>query len=419
MLDFEKLQALAKMVTSPEAPLFYKRHYGANAPLQIENHAAWQALQPVTKDDLIAMPLAQRSFLPLRELDHLRTSSGTSGKAPLFSPRTHVRGMDYRLRFHDFKKPFLAFSVPMMPHWHERFQEEHGIPPQVIVYDPRNPSVSVRLAKAAGVDAFSIFVYHAQTLGECMKKEGINAHIRFAEVTGELCTRAQYEYLRATFPNATIVQSYGASEIEDVHIGMPCRAMDGTEPLAVYHPKASHYLEIRDPETGRILEPKKGVEGDLLITAYPGEPSAFPMLRFRIGDTIRIVEESCKAHGAWTFTVVGRTDMDFMKIPGGVLRSDEMTRVVQQFQDRISPNFALHRFDRETDTGPKVQIELHVEPNASCNLEELAHDIAAVFRVNPSRTYADGVRDGMYLPLVCTAMADGGAPGKTRRLIAH
>lgn len=414
MLSFPQLQQLIRQVCGSNTP-FYRNHYGGRP--RVETLADWQKLPPVTKDHLRGVPMESRTFIPLEELDHLRTSSGTSGGAPVFCPRTHVRNMDYRLEFHDFKNPFMAFSVPMMPHWHQLFQKEHGRCPSVLVYDPANPAASAKLAKAAGVDAFSVFVYHVAALGEAFQRENIAHAIRYIEVTGETCSKALYDYMHATFPRATIVQSYGASEVEDVHIGMPCKPMDGTEPLAVYHPKETHYLEILD-ENGHIVEPRASAEGTLLITAYAGEPSAFPLIRFNIGDTVRIVESDCAKHGVFSFTVLGRTALDFLKIQGGVLRADEMARVLRLFADKVTDRFEMHRFEDETPDGPKVRVELHVEPRGTTDVTLLAGSIAAALRVNPSRTYAQGVIDGMYLPLTCIPLP-ASSGGKTKRLIAH
>lgn len=419
MLTLEERRNLVLHATG-NGRRFYRTLYAVPeyAPtLSIAEEAQWRALPFVTKDALIAMPLRERSFLPLSALDHLRTSSGTSGKPPLFSPRTHVRAMEYRLQYHDFANAFLAFTVPMMPHWHERFQKEHGRLPRVIAYDPKNPTASVRLAAAAGVDAFSVFVYHVNDVGEAMKKISMHTRIRFAEVTGETCTRAQYEYLRETFPNAVIVQSYNSSEVEDAHIGMPCKPMDGSDPLAVYHPKDTHYLELIDPDTGTLIEPKVGAEGDLLITSYPGEPASFPLIRYRIGDTVRVVEERCP-HGSWSFTVVGRTDMDFLKVPGGVLKADEIARTLRLFPELVSDRFELHCTEEATVHGPLLKPTLCVEPRGSLPLEEFARTISKNLRVAPNFTYEDGVRAGRYLPLSCALLSLAGT-AKTRRITLH
>lgn len=418
MLDFAQLKTLVAHATRKDGGQFYRRLYDmpTDAPMMtINSLEEWHALPVVTKDDLIACPLEERSFLPLSELDHLRASSGTSGKPPLFSPRTHVRNMEYRLQHHDFKYAFLGFTVPLMPHWHEQFQAEHGNPVPVVVHDPKRPAATARLAAAAGVDAFSVFAYHVVPLGEEMKKVGMNERIRCIEITGEICSRVQYEYIRATFPHAKILQSYNSSEVEDAHIGMPCKPIDGTEPLAVYHPKETHYLELIDATNGSVLAPESGAEGDLLVTAYPGEPASFPLIRFRIGDTARVVEETC-AHGTWSFTVLGRTDMDFLKVPGGILRADEIARVLKRMPERVSDVFELHASEIATPSGPQLKAVLHVEMRGDTDLLTLAADISTMMRVAPSMTYADGVASKRYVPLTCQLLklVPG---GKTKRII--
>jgi hypothetical protein len=421
MLSFTQLQELLKAATSPSAGSAFYRHFYTLLPgegaLNVPTPEAWQALRPLTKDDLIASPLSERSFLPLGSLDHLRTSSGTSGKPPLFSPRTHVRAMDYRLSYHDFKGAFMAYTVPMMPHWHERFMEEYGFSPRVITYDPRFPRGSARLARIAGVEGVSLFVYHVQAAGEALKEEGIAERIRFFEITGEVCTRALYEYLRSSFPNAVIVQSYNSSEVEDAHMGIPCKAMNGTEPLAVYHGKDTHYLELIDPETGAPVAAKKGAEGDLLVTAYPGEPSSFPLIRFRIGDTVRVIEERCP-HGTWSFTVLGRTDMDFLKVSGGVLRADEVARVLRLFPERVTDRFSLRCAETPTERGPLLSAILSVETIGDTDLEALAHEVAERLRVNPELTWTQGVAQGRFLPLRCEILTNAGST-KQRRIVVH
>jgi phenylacetate-coenzyme A ligase PaaK-like adenylate-forming protein len=421
MLNFSERSELVKTATRPGRGGFYRKLYGltGTAALTIPSQEEWLKLPPVTKDSLLAMPLAERSFLPLQQLDHLRASSGTAGKPPLFSPRTHVRNMEYRLRYHDFKGAFLAFTVPLMPHWHEYFLKEHGREPRVVVYDPRAPRTCARLAKAAGVDALSIFVFHAIPLGEALKAEGAADAIRLVEITGEVASQSVLEYLEETFPNATILQSYGASEVEDVHMGMPCRPVSAAQPTPHYHPKKTHYLEILDPETGKILEPEEGVEGELLVTAYPGEPSAFPLIRFRIGDRVRVMESTCAAHGSWTFTVLGRAEMDFIKVLGGVLRADEVTRVLRLARDSVSDRFELHHYMEVTPDGPKTRVVLRVETRGkTVDLDALAVFIAQQLRVGPARTYAQGTSTGAYLPLQCEAVETFG-DAKTKRFIRH
>lgn len=418
----EQLYKLLAKVTEPSGPQFYRKLYGLGAnteAMHIHSMEQWGALPFLQKEDLLAKPLRERAFISLSQIDHLRPSSGTSGKGVLFSPRTPLRGMDYRLKYHDFKHPILAYTVPAMPHWHEHFAHTHGAHIQSVVFDPKHSSASVKIARDAGVDSMSLFAFHIPLVGEHMKREGIASRIRFIEIAGESCTRSLFKYMRETFPNATILPFYGSSEVEDSPIGMPCRPITGEEPLSIYHGKESHYIELRDTESGLFVTPTAGAEGELVITAHPGDPSSFPLLRFRTGDMVRVVEECCQEHKNWSFTILGRSEMDFVKILGGVLRVDEVERVLHEAHGRVSDHFEMHHFLRETPEGPKTQVVLHVEPVSQTNLDALAEFVSERVRISPVRRYADGVRSGMYLPLVCIELEGSRTHGKTKRMFQH
>lgn len=421
MLALEDLQSLVTKCTDPFREGFYRRVYGMQPyepALSISSMDAWLGIRLITKDDLIAQPLSIRSHIPLSEIDHLRTSSGTSGKPPLFSPRTPLRSMEYRFAYHDFKKPILSYSVPAMPHWHEQVQKSHGIQPRVIAFDPKHAAASVRLARIAGVDSISLFAFHIPLVAEHFVREGANNTIRFIEIAGEACTRFLFEFMRSTFPNAVIVPFYGSSEVEDCPMGMPCRPITGEEPLSLYHGKESHYLELIDPDTLSHIEPKAEAEGELVITAYPGEPASFPLLRYRSGDMVRVVDEQCPVHGTWSFTILGRTAMDFLKVPGGVIRADEIERVLRSISERVTDRFELHCFEKQTSRGPQLVPVLHVEPKGEVNFESLAEEIAGALRVAPHTTYADGVASGRYAPLTCETLKTG-LSGKVHRVVRH
>ncbi len=421
MLNFKDLQSLVAHVTDPTGGQFYRNLYNmppSTPSRKINSTEEWRALPFVTRDALGAVSLKDRLFIPMSSVDHIAISSGTSGRPPVFNPHTDMINIEYRLLYHDFKNAFLVFPASI-PHWHEIFQSSNGLPGRVVVFDPRNSRASIRLAKAAGVDGMSLFVNQVQIVGEHMKQEGLNDRIRLIEIVGELCPYVLYEYMRATFPNATILSCYGAQEVEDCpYIGIPCKPMDGSEPLAVYHAKKTHYLEIIETETGKVLEPKAGVEGELLVTAYQGEPASFPLIRLRMGDTVRVVEEQCH-HGSWSFTIVGRTSIDFIKVIGGQIRADEISRVLRLFPDRISDLFQLHCYTKKTPQGPLLLPVLHVDTRGEINLEILARDIESALRTNPSFTYREGVEENRYLPMRCEILDQKNDGKKHKRIVVH
>lgn len=415
-MTFEQLQSLVARCTQPDSPSLYRTLYGMSADLparEISSWDEWRALPFLSKTQMLETPLRERHFGDRFCTDHLRASSGTSGKPPVFSPRTYLREMSYRTQYHDFSAPMLAFVVPAMPHWHEYFQQSLGKTAQVIAYDPVRPAASVRLARLAGADSISTFAYHLTTIGEHMEKEGMAKRIRFIELCGESCSPGLFDYLRRTFPNATLLPFYGSTEVEDSPIGVPCRPITGEMPLSVYHAKQSQYHELIDPETGKTLEILDGTEGELVISAYPGEPSAFPLIRYRTGDMVRVVETRCSVHGTWSFTVLGRKELDFVKVPGGTLRVDETQRVVRLMAPRIGPEFELHFFEASASA------ELQVDAAPDEDLDALARDIAALLRINETTTYAQQVAQGRFQPLRCVRRSKDKGAGKAKRLVKH
>lgn len=419
-MEAREAYLLVGRFTRKEGGAFYRSLYGLSSQkheFRITSEREWRTLPFVTKEALLDVPFSQRLFTPLSALDHVRTSSGTSGRLPLFCPRTPLRFMDYRLEYHDFKKPILSYTVPIMPHWHEALQHSLGYSPRVISFDPKRAVASVRLAKASGVDSMSLFAFHIPLVAEHMKRAGINNDIRFIEIAGEACTRLLFNFMRDVFPNATILPFYGSSEVEDCPVGMPCRPITGEDPLSLYHAKPSQYHEIIDPENGAVLEPIAGAEGELVVTAYPGEPASFPLLRYRTGDIVRVVDERCGRHGSWSFTILGRTGMDFIKVPGGVLRADEVERVLRSMPERVSDRFELHISEQESPHGPLLVPVLYIEPRGETSLESLARDISGSLRVAPGFTYADGVDQKRYLPLSCEILRF--VPGKKLKRIVR
>ena len=420
MMDFKDAWIAAQRCSRIDGPPYYRSLWKmeASETKTITSSEEWHALPFVTKDSLLQTPFPERLFVKSTGVDHLRMSSGTSGKPPLFSARTLLRGMDYRLEFHDFKKPVLAYWVPAIPHWHEHFQSLHGAVPHAVAYDPKHPAASIKIAKAVGADSISTFAFHIPAIAAEMQEEGMAESIRFIEICGESCSRALLEFMRGVFPHAVIIPFYGSSEVEDSPIGRPCRAITGEEPLSLYHAKDSQYHELIDPMSGNPVEAVAGAEGELVVTAYH-EGLAFPLIRYRTGDVVRVIEQSCSTHHSWSFTVLGRAELDFIKIPGGVLRADEIERVLHVLNDRVTGRYELHRFEHDTEHGPQTQAELRIEPRGAVDLPQLALDIARALRVAPSYTYADGVKDGRYLPLVCVPLVVSTDAKKAKRLTDH
>jgi len=253
-----------------------------------------------------------------------------------------------------------------------------------------------------------------------MERLGIGKNIKFIEIAGESCSRALYKYARRIFPNAIIVSFYGATEVENPPITYPCRPLGEEEPLELHHPREGYYLEIIDPQTQTLLPIEEGVEGEIVLSfdiSQPAKPYVSPLVRYKTGDMARVIKTHCPTHGTWSFIMPGRVEMDFIKIPGGILRADEVARVLGSFGPSISDNFELHFEEREKDGSLKVAITLHVETFVKTDLNLLAREIEKRLRVGASFTYADGIERSIYLPIVCTPLVNKGFKGKRKRMV--
>jgi hypothetical protein len=104
--------------------------------------------------------------------------------------------------------------------------------------------------------------------------------------------------------------------------------------------------------------------------------------------------------------------MDFLKVPGGILRADEVERVLRKVN--LPDHFELCRYERDVPDGLRIEVVLHVEAAPEADLSALALSIAKELRVSAAYTYEHGVRDGLYLPLRCERMTN--APKGRKRL---
>ncbi|HEV8666266.1 MAG TPA: AMP-binding protein [Candidatus Paceibacterota bacterium] len=416
-----ELAALASLVTDVVASpysAFYRELYNVPAGSVPNLHTwnDWQLVPTFSKEHMLERPMHEYTFARHKDIDAVYYTSGTSGKPPVFCARMpYIDGLSFRKEFYDFKGALLS-SIKVQ-HRSDDFLAEIGSPSLTINFDGKHLAACVRLAKAAGVDSLGVHTFTIQAIGEEMKKVGINKNIRLINFVGETCSLMLYSYMRETFPNAKITGYYGLTEAEGA-VAVPCREMDDEQPYPVLHAHPEFHLDIIDSATGNALPIEPGIEGEILVTdLHPGR--ALQLVRYRPGDTIRVVEAACKAHGKWTFTVLGKTASDFMLVPGGELRADEIERVLRTMPE-VTDHFEMHRYDGGTKERPMLEISLHVQTlTKEVDLQALALRIQKELRVSPNRIYQNGVDEGVYAPLRCVPLLQPNADKKHKRMFKH
>ena len=407
-----RLRTLIASVTAESGSPVYRRLYGMQPSevKDIRSWKEWRSLPLLTKEYLQSVPLSERSFAPWQELDAIYVSSGTTGKPPFFSARTRVAGYEYRTTSFPEPRAFLSGVGPphRQTHWVSTLKRQ--VP--VIALDAKRMEASVRLAKAVGVDGMFVFIHHIPLLGELMQKHEIAEGMRYVEVTGEACSAPMYKYLRGRFPNAMLVASFGATEIEDTPFAISGKGSE--EALRTYTAKSGCFLELIDSETGLFVDPATGAEGELLLTTHEEERMAFPMIRYRIGDRVRV---TAAEDDTWRFISLGRAEVDFIKIPGGILHAGELERVLTLFDPALTERFEAHVFEYPSPKGPSMEIVVRVTAD-NVDFNALTEHIGRNLHIGPTFTYDDGVAKELYRPLRCETLNDE-RTGKLRRIIRH
>jgi phenylacetate-coenzyme A ligase PaaK-like adenylate-forming protein len=417
MFSLETLADIVEAATAPEKPSFYRDIYNKNADQtnSIRTWEQWYALPCIGRDDLQAKSVEERSFAPLQMIDAFYISSGTTGRPPLFTARGMREGYEYRKEWYDMEGAFFSGVGPA--HRTRYMFTQNGKPATVIQLDPSELRTSCKLAAQANVTGMFLPVFLAARVAELFDELGAGASVRYIELTSEKIPRSLVPALQEIFPNASVYASWGMSELDASPMGIPCRPL-GANDEVLYHLQDTCHMDIVDPETLASLPFSVSCEGEALITSYP--PSAiFPMIRYRTGDIARIVELSRDKHHRPTFSIVGRAANDFLKIPGGMLRADEIERVLRAVPGISSERFELHRYEKETASGSRYRFVLHADVPVQSDLSALARAIAAQVRVGPSLTLAQAAAEGRCELLECVRIDPALPRKKTLRLIAH
>ena len=121
--------------------------------------------------------------------------------------------------------------------------------------------------------------------------------------------------------------------------------------------------EILDPATGKVLDPKKGVAGELLYTAIYRECT--PLIRFRIGDVVEVIGDGqcdCGRFGP-RIRCIGRTD-DMLIVQGVNVYPSAVAEVVSSFRPRTTGEICIFADGSGPNVTPPVRIQAEYEPDA-------------------------------------------------------
>lgn len=401
MLDY--LQKIFDYAVNNQYSPMYRDLYGLKTSSKLRAIDEWEKLPLITRDFLQSYPFHKRIFIPFAQLDSIKSSSGSSGKGVLITPRC---------AFHDYKKmyagkPVLVFERPV--HQTLVALQRYGRTAPVINGDNANLELSISIASKLEVKAIEYPATILSQLEPLVEKYNLTNTLEYVFPTGERMTEEKVKLTQKVFPKAQIHILYGASELPTVAgVSLP-----HTNQPDIYQPTSTHYWEILDDNEKAMS--KEGDTGRLVLTTLLHENLALPLLRYDIGDMATISKAS---NDYWNreYRILGRKDLDYVTTPMGQIRVDALEQTMRKMCPTLVDDFQCE-VNSKKKPGLIIKIKSDSFPSDQ-SVSAVVDFISKNLRTGPTRTYQDGVDVDLCHPIEVTLVEKfDSTGGKFKKLI--
>ncbi|NQV93241.1 hypothetical protein HQ403_01955 [Candidatus Kaiserbacteria bacterium] len=405
-----KLEEVLKSVLENKHSSFYADRFLDRAIRQPLTFKSWGNIPFATRAEITATPFWERVFVPRAEVPVIRHTYGTSGKRILITPRSS---------YGDYQEPYINTGMSRLMCFFASGHNEcprESIDIQVWFGDVGNLEMSAKIAAEGRVDSLSITPYTALNFAKELEKYDAVKNIKTVMLIGERCSPLQLKRINSLYPDADVYGVFASSETREV-VALPCVHTRKSAPLVLEQVKEM-YCEIIDPNTGSVIN-EYDVVGELVITTLTlGIP--FPLIRYRTGDIAKYTKRSCLCEeGGRGFEVLGRSTVFPVRMAKGELTIDAVEKALNEIPDINPRYFEAHYFEidnKDKRVLPCIRMVLVTGSEDESKNKELAQQIELKLFVFPTYTYAQGVEDGIYLPIEvsCIRSVPESSPGKQR-----
>jgi len=407
-------EVLKSALTSPYSD-FYRLKYGNDSGAERAiSGGDWGAVPFLTRGEIQQVPVWDRIFFPDKKtINAIRPTSGTSGKGALLMPRAYDEKDTKRWQAWFFNalpiRRSASFSGAQYLYYYSNTERIDTL--QLI---PGDIPLSAALVERYRPDVLAGFPYALVALAP-MLSAAASSRIQVVQLFGELCTASDWRFLKAYFRDSIFFAEYSSIEAQTPIAGT-CPVAARSYELLVHPLTASAHVELVDESGAAVTE--TGKSGEIVITVL--RPTALPLIRYKTGDSARIVRTDCPC-GATTplLQIEGRLEIDRLRIRGGELHTVEVDRVLTSLAQYLTGYEFEVRFAELMQDGllvPRVTIVCALQPGVTP--EHMERLIASALRVAPDKTYAEGVAAGEYAPLrVVNRVGEPGVQGKRVRIV--
>lgn len=377
--EFKKV--IDRVLDSPRSDFYSKKFASENFDLRCDLNKAYDIVRVprLTREELAVTSPLERLYDDLGSVKYIRYTSGTSGAHMLLLFRPEQR---YRI---PGKRPLVITANNQLDHYFAaapRAAEAPYFP--ALIHSNQSMRVTAELAKYYDIDAIVGLASKMIALGKGLSRE-TREQIQDLFIQGERYTPDLSHELEGLYQNARQDPRYGMTEVG--LFGYQCEDLRKMR-AGVYHCEKDYLFEVSDAQTGKWLG--AGDEGEILITELYESPHQ--IIRYRTGDAGRIVSaEPCVCGALFTFEVTGRIEHDIIKVAGGVIRTDEIERVIGELWQWFEPDFrGVVEVTNETEGIQAVfTITLIPKPNISRHplaIEAMRQEIAKRMFLTPTKT---------------------------------
>lgn len=195
--------------------------------------------------------------------------------------------------------------------------------------------VLANIRPSAMIGTPNFLIYLGERAPEVLGRTAASLGVRKIVVGGEPgggipSIRERLEYLW----NADVREMFGGTDLACTYWG-ECERKDGMH----FHSPDLMVAEIIDPESGEVLAPEEGVEGELVYTALGREAS--PLLRFRTRDNVVVTGTTCPcSRTGFKVRVLGRTD-DMLIVRGINVYPSAVQSLLNELRPQVTGNFRI------------------------------------------------------------------------------
>jgi phenylacetate-CoA ligase len=176
-------------------------------------------------------------------------------------------------------------------------------------------------------------------------------------------------------------QAFGCKVYEIMGIGDIAASLWGECPAqAGMHFSAEEliHVELIDPDSGKSVEMKDGVTGELVYTHL--EREAAPLLRFRSRDHVRVWTSKCECgRTSLRARCIGRTD-DMLIVRGVNVFPSAVREVVARFQPRVTGAILIRPRSRGVKQEPPLPVLVEGDPEMA---DRISTEIRAALTFTP------------------------------------